>query len=89
MWLRRLKYCNFFKKKTKKSKIFSLDSLMRKGSILNRERLAKNKIRNFKINIENEKKINTLPKFDLIIDCCAEPLLKLQRKIQIKFFILI
>ena len=28
---------------------------MRKGSILNRERLAKNKIRNFKINIENEK----------------------------------
>ena len=41
----------FLKKKLKKSKIFSLDSLMRKGSILNRERLAKNKIRNFKINI--------------------------------------
>ena len=76
----------FLKKKLKKSKIFSLDSLMRKGSILNRERLAKNKIRNFKINIENEKKINTLPKFDLIIDCCAEPAIEASRKNPDKVF---
>ena len=76
----------FLKKKLKKSKIFSLDSLMRKGSILNRERLAKNKIRNFKINIENEKKINTLPKFDLIIDCCAEPAIEASKKNPDKVF---
>ena len=76
----------FLKKKLKKSKIFSLDSLMRKGSILNRERLAKNKIRNFKINIENERKINSLPKFDLIIDCCAEPAIEASKKNPDKVF---
>ncbi len=63
----------YLKKKLKNSTIFTLDNLFRKGSIVNRSRLLANKIKNYKINIENNKKINALPKFDLIIDCCAEP----------------
>ena len=63
----------YLKKSLKKTKIYSLDNLSRKGSSINKIRLNKNKIENFKINIENFKKIKLLPKFDLIIDCCAEP----------------
>ena len=36
-------------------------------------RLKSNKIRNYEIDIKDYKKINNLKKFDLIIDCCAEP----------------
>ncbi len=53
-------------------KIFSLDNLVRKGSSYNLELLKKAKIKNFKIDIFDYKKIINLPKFDLIIDCCAE-----------------
>ena len=59
--------------KKKKFNIFSLDNLFRKGSELNEKRLHENKIKNFKIDICNKNQINKLPKFDLIIDCCAEP----------------
>ena len=59
--------------KKKKFNIFSLDNLFRKGSELNEKRLHENKIKNFKIDICNKNQINRLPKFDLIIDCCAEP----------------
>jgi CDP-paratose 2-epimerase len=59
--------------KKKKFNIFSLDNLFRKGSELNEKRLHENKIKNFKIDIYNKNQINRLPKFDLIIDCCAEP----------------
>ena len=69
----------FLKKKLKKSKIFSLDSLMRKGSILNRQRLVKNKIRNFKIDISNFKKFKKIPKVDIIIDCCAEAAVEISK----------
>ena len=41
----------YLKKKLKKAKIFSLDNLTRKGSILNRNRLKNHKIKNFNINI--------------------------------------
>jgi CDP-paratose 2-epimerase len=63
----------YLKKKMKKAKIFSLDNLIRRGSSLNRNRLNIHKIKNFKVNIEKYEKIKKLPKFDLIIDCCAEP----------------
>ena len=63
----------YLKKKLNNSSISSLDNLMRDGSHLNKLRLLKHKIKNYKINIENFKKINILPKFNLIIDCCAEP----------------
>ncbi len=70
----------YLKKKIKNSKICSLDNLMRRGSIQNRNRLKKNKIQNLNINIENYKKIKTLQKFDLIIDCCAEPAIEISKK---------
>jgi CDP-paratose 2-epimerase len=63
--------CIFLKKK--KFDVFSLDNLFRKGSKINEKRLKKNKIKNFKINISNNRLIKSLPAFDLIIDCCAEP----------------
>jgi CDP-paratose 2-epimerase len=52
--------------------VSSLDNLYRKGSLLNLKRINKKGIKNYKIDIKNEKKIFQLPKFDLIIDCCAE-----------------
>ena len=63
----------YLKKNLKKVKIYSLDNLSRKGSSINKKRLSKNKIKNFNFNIENFKKVKLLPRFDLIIDCCAEP----------------
>ena len=58
--------------KKKKFNIFSLDNLFRKGSKLNEQRLKKYKIKNLKIDISKKNQVNNLPKFDLIIDCCAE-----------------
>ena len=54
------------------AKVSSLDNLTRKGSLLNLNRLKKKNIKNFKINIIDNKAIESLPRYDLIIDCCAE-----------------
>lgn len=70
----------FLKKKIKKAKIYSLDNLFRKGSEINKLRLKKHGIKNFKIDITNSKKLNSIKKFDLIIDCCAEPAIELSKK---------
>ena len=70
----------FLKKKLKNSKIFSLDNLFRKGSKINQLRLKKNKIKNYRFDIINFKKIQNLKKFDLIIDCCAEPAIEASKK---------
>ncbi len=70
----------YLKKKIKNVKISSLDSLLREGSLENKKRLIKSKIKNYKINIENYKKIKLLPKFDLVIDCCAEPAIEISKK---------
>ena len=70
----------YLKKKLKKVKICSLDNLMRKGSKENRNRLLMHNIKNYKINIEKFKKIQSLEKFDLIIDCCAEPAIEISKK---------
>ena len=70
----------YLKKKIKKVKICSLDNLMRKGSKENRNRLLKHKIKNYKINIEKFEKIQSLEKFNLIIDCCAEPAIEISKK---------
>ena len=70
----------YLKKKLKKVKICSLDNLMRKGSKENRNRLLMHNIKNYKINIEKFKKIHSLEKFDLIIDCCAEPAIEVSKK---------
>ncbi len=70
----------YLKKGLKKSNISSLDSLLRKGSVLNRNRLLEHGIKNYKIRIEDAKKVARLPKFDLVIDCCAEPAIEASRR---------
>ena len=70
----------YLKKNFKKSKISSLDNLMRRGSLINKNRLKKYNIKNYNINIEKFDKIKSLPKFDIIIDCCAEPAIEASRK---------
>ena len=52
---------------------------MRKGSLANKDRLQKINVPNFKIDIFNYKKIKKLKKFNLIIDCCAEPAIEASR----------
>ncbi len=58
--------------KKKGYSINSIDNLSRKGSIYNLKLLQQNKIKNYKYNIENYKFLKKLPKYNLIIDCCAE-----------------
>ena len=58
--------------KSKKFVVNTLDNFNRKGSRYNYKILKDNKIKNFNIDITNLKKILNLPKYDLIIDCCAE-----------------
>ena len=60
--------------------IESLDNLTRKGSRFNYNLLKKQKIKNYKINISDFNKIKKLPKFDLIIDCCAEAAVEISKK---------
>ena len=60
--------------------VCSLDNLSRKSSLINFKELKKNKIHNFKFDISNFKKLNKLPKFDLIIDCCAEAAVEVSKK---------
>jgi len=68
------------KRESKINKITSIDNLSRSGSLLNLNRLKKNKIRNFKIDITNNEAIQNLPRYDLIIDCCAEPAVEASKK---------
>ena len=66
--------------KKKFHEVVSLDNLSRKSSIVNYDLLKKNRIKNFKFDIINEKKIQKLKKFDLIIDCCAEAAVEVSKK---------
>ncbi len=70
--------CVYLKKKH--YLVYSLDNLSRKGSIYNFKLLNDLKIKNFKFDIFNFKKVNSLPKFDIIIDCCAEAAVEVSRK---------
>lgn len=65
--------------KDAKHKITSLDNFSRKGSRYNFQLLKKRKIKNFNIDVSNYLKISKLPKFDLIIDCCAEAAVEVSR----------
>ncbi len=69
----------YLKKRLKKAKISSLDNLSRKGSKINKERLKFHNIKNLKVDIANNKKIKKLPKYNLIIDCCAEPAIEISK----------
>ena len=66
--------------KKKRYNISTLDNLSRKGSIFNFKILKKLKIKNYRFDISNGKKFNVLPRFDLIIDCCAEAAVEVSRK---------
>ena len=57
----------------------SLDNLSRKGSTYNLKLLKQNKIKNYKFNIENNKFFKKLPKYNLIIDCCAEAAIEVSK----------
>ena len=65
--------------KEKNFDVSSLDNLSKKGSIFNLGLLKRKNIKNYKIDISNYKLIKKLPKFDLIIDCCAEPAVEVSR----------
>ena len=56
----------------KKFNVCSLDNLSRKGSKYNYSILKKNKIKNYNFDISIYEYFKRLPKFDIIIDCCAE-----------------
>ena len=60
--------------------VHTLDNLTRKGSRYNYNLLKKQKIKNYKINISNIKRIKSLPKYDLILDCCAEAAVEISKK---------
>jgi len=70
--------CLFLNKK--KIKVNSLDNLSRKGSKFNLKLLKKEGIKNYKIDISNYKKISKLPRYDIVIDCCAEASVEVSRK---------
>jgi len=52
----------YLKKNLKGVKIYSLDNLSRKGSTINKKRLLKHKIKNYKLNIENFKVLDNQKK---------------------------
>ena len=60
-------------------KVSTLDNLSRKGSKYNLSLLKKEKIKNYKFDIYDFKKFSKLPKFNLIIDCCAEAAVEVSR----------
>ena len=66
--------------KNKGFKVSSLDNLSKIGSKFNHQLLLKNKIKNYKIDIKNFQEISRLPKFDIIIDCCAEAAVEISKK---------
>ena len=70
----------YLKKKIRNARISSLDNLVRKGSKLNKIRLKNHNIKNYNFNIEKFDKFKKLPKFNLVIDCCAEPAIEASKR---------
>jgi len=69
----------YFKNNRIGSKIDTLDNLSRKGSLLNLKRLKKKKIKNYKKDISHYNNLKNLPKYDLIVDCCAEAAVEISK----------
>ena len=69
----------YFKNNRIGSKIDTLDNLSRKGSLLNLKRLKKKKIKNYKKDISHYINLKNLPKYDLIVDCCAEAAVEISK----------
>ena len=69
----------YFKNNRIGSKNDTLDNLSRKGSLLNLKRLKKKKIKNYKKDISHYNNLKNLPKYDLIVDCCAEAAVEISK----------
>lgn len=76
----------YLKKKFKKATISTIDNLTREGSTVNKARLKKYKVKNYNFDIAKFKRFKILPRFDLIIDCCAEPAIEASKKNPDKVF---
>ncbi len=76
----------FLKKRQKNAHISSIDNLIRKGSDQNERRLKKQEIPNFRIDLRNFNNLKKLGRFDIIIDCCAEPAIETSKKNPDKVF---
>tara|TARA_Y100000590_G_scaffold214314_1_gene242952 strand:- start:907 stop:1929 length:1023 start_codon:yes stop_codon:yes gene_type:complete len=66
--------------RSKKYNVATLDNLNRKGSRYNLNLIKKNNIKNYNLDISKYINLKKLPKFDLIIDCCAEAAVEISRK---------
>ncbi len=64
----------------KKYKVQSLDNLSRKGSRYNLKLLKKNNIKNYNLDISKPSSLKKVPKYNLIIDCCAEAAVEVSKK---------
>jgi len=73
--------CLFLKKnlKTKNLLIESLDNIKKKSSLINLKRLTKNQIKNFRFDVSKTNSFKKLKKYDIIIDCCAEPAVEISK----------
>lgn len=71
--------CLFLKDKIKNSEVASVDYLIKDYSYLNKIRLNNQKIKNYKLDIRKKNSLDKLKKFDVIIDCCAEPAVELSK----------
>jgi CDP-paratose 2-epimerase len=61
------------KKKFPKYKLIVVDNFHRKGSLVNKKRLLDQNIKVIKCDIRYKKNFTKIPKFDLLIDCAADP----------------
>ncbi len=68
------------KLKVKNLLIETIDNLKKKSSIINSKRLQKKKITNYKLDVSKKNSFKKLKKYDLIIDCCAEPAVEISKK---------
>ena len=57
----------------KKVEILALDNFYRKGSLINKKRLIDHNVKVIKADVRNFKDLDKVPKFDLLIDCAADP----------------
>ena len=61
--------------------VSSVDNLQRKGSKYNLNRIREFGIYNTKIDLSKNSNFKKLKKYNIIIDCCAEPSVEASKKI--------
>lgn len=66
--------------KSKGFEVATLDNLSRKGSRYNLKLIKQNGIKNYLVDISIFKNLKKIPKFDLVVDCCAEAAVEVSRK---------